>query len=144
MGEVEHATLIDYIFKQNSQKEKTMKKSNKIIAGYHLLTIIATIEGELDVKADSVIREYLSLEALVRLNLDDELDQIIALNDSNIEDHFIQKAQDYFDDSNESEREEFKLFAQDLIRADNEITQAENKYYRLLLKTWRDRETEEK
>ncbi|MGI9527228.1 MAG: TerB family tellurite resistance protein [Weeksellaceae bacterium] len=120
-----------------------MKKSNKIIAGYNLLNMIATVEGEIDAKADLVIREYLSSEALLRLNLDDELDEIIMLNESNADDHFIQKAKDYYDDSNENEREEFKHFAQDLIRADEEISDGENHCYKLLLKTWRAKDKEQ-
>lgn len=119
-----------------------MKKSNKIIAGYHLLTMIATAEGVIDASSDDVIREYLSVESLIRLNLDDELDQIINLKEEEFEPHFEQKARDFYDDSTESEREEFKLFAQDLIRADNKITKEENRHYRLLLKTWRSQEEE--
>lgn len=119
-----------------------MKKSNKIIAGYHLLTMLATAEGHLDAKSDDVIREYLSIESLIRLNLDDELDQIITLTESSFDVHFAKKARDFFDDSSHEEREEFILFAKDLIRADDEITDEENSLYRLLLKTWRSREEE--
>lgn len=120
-----------------------MKKSNRIIAGYHLLTMIATAEGELDAKSDDVIREYLSVESFVRLNLDDELDEIITLEESNYDQHFIQKAKDFYDDSSENEREDFKLFAKDLIRADDEISHEENRHYRLLLQTWRSKANEE-
>ena len=114
-----------------------MKKSNRIIAGYHLLTMIATAEGELDAKSDDVIREYLSVESFIRLNLDDELDQIITLQPSEFDSHFTDKACDFYDDSTEEEREEFKLFAKDLIRADDKISPEENRHYRLLLQTWR-------
>lgn len=120
-----------------------MKKSNKIIAGYHLLTMIATAEGELDGQSDAVIQEYLSIESLIRLNLDDELEQIITLQPSEFEEHFVNKACDFYDDSTQEEREEFKLFAKDLIRADDEITKEENDYYRLLLKTWRNKSKED-
>lgn len=119
-----------------------MKKSNKIIAGYHLLTMLATAEGHLDGKSDSVIREYLSFESIIRLDLDDELDQIIHLNEESSDAHFVAKANDYYDDSSREEREEFKLFAKDLIRADEEISDEENSLYRLLLKTWRAKEVE--
>lgn len=120
-----------------------MKKSNRIIAGYHLLTMIATAEGELDAKSDEVIREYLSVESLVRLNLDDELDEIIHLTPDDFDVHFVKKAQDFYDDSSTNEREDFKLFAKDLIRADDEITKEENRHYRMLLKTWRSKSQEE-
>ncbi|MXV38657.1 TerB family tellurite resistance protein [Flavobacteriaceae bacterium Ap0902] len=119
-----------------------MKKSNKLVAGYHLLNMIATVEGQIDAQADLVIRQYLSSEALLRVNLDDELDEIILLDESNFDDHFIQKAKDYYDDSNENEREEFKVFAQKLIRADDEISDGENHCYKLLLKTWRAKNEE--
>lgn|SRR5690554_3336295 len=114
-----------------------MKKSNKIIAGFHLLNMIATAEGELDGQTDSVIREYLSVESMIRLNLDDELEQIISLEKDKFESHFVQKALDFYDDSSKEEREEFKLFAKDLIRADDEISKKENSLYRLMLQTWR-------
>lgn len=120
-----------------------MKKSNKIVAGYHLLTMIATAEGELQAKSDEVIREYLSVESFVRLDLDDELDEIITLDEKDFDNHFVKKACEFFDDSTENEREEFKLFAKDLIRADEEITEEENRHYRLLLKTWRKKSQEE-
>lgn len=114
-----------------------MKKSNKIIAGFHLLNMIATAEGELDGQTDSVIREYLSVESMIRLNLDDELEQIISLEKDKFESHFVLKALDFYDDSSKEEREEFKLFAKDLIRADDEISKKENSLYRLMLQTWR-------
>ena len=120
-----------------------MKKSNKIVAGYHLLNMIATAEGELDAASDEVIREYLSVESFVRLNLDDELDEIIQLTENEFDDHFVKKAREFYDDSSENEREEFKLFAKDLIRADEEISSEENRHYRLLLKTWRSKSQEE-
>lgn len=119
------------------------KKSNKIVAGYHLLTMIATSEGEIDAKADGVIREYLSLESMVRLNLDDELEQIIHLDENTFNTHFEQKAKEFYEDSSNEEREEFKLFAKDLIRADEAISKEENRCYRLLLKSWRSKAQEE-
>ncbi len=115
-----------------------MRKSNRIVAGYHLLTMISTCEGTLDAAADSVIKEYLSVESLVRLNLDDELEQIINLNEDQYENHVRTKAEEFYEDSDDEEREEFKLFAKDLIRADEEISKIENDYYRLMLKTWRE------
>lgn len=121
-----------------------MKKSNKIIAGFHLLNMIATAEGQLDGRTDSVIREYLSVESMIRLDLDDELEQIIGLKKDKIEAHFIQKSLDFYDDSSPNEREEFKLFAQDLIRADEEISKVENSLYRLMLQTWRTRDEQKK
>ncbi|MDO5655315.1 MAG: TerB family tellurite resistance protein [Flavobacteriaceae bacterium] len=117
-----------------------MRKSNRIIAGYHLLNMIATAEGELDAKSDEVIREYLAVEALMRLNLDDELDELIQLAESEFDSHFKKKAIEFYDDSNEAEREEFKLFAKDLIRADDEISKEENRHYRMMLHAWRERD----
>lgn len=105
--------------------------------------MIATAEGELDAQSDTVIQEYLSVESLIRLNLDDELEQIITLQPSDFKGHFVQKSRDFFDDSTPNEREEFKLFAKDLIRADDEISKEENDYYRLLLQTWRTQTAEE-
>lgn len=114
-----------------------MNKSNKTIAGYHLLMIMSTVDETFHADADQIIREFLSKESPFKLNLDDELDKIINLSKEKAEEHFIKKAKDFYDDSNAEERDEFKEFAKKLLRADNEVSAKENDAYRTLLKTWK-------
>lgn len=94
-----------------------MSKSNKTIAGYHILMILSTIDQNFDPRADKIIKDFLSEEAPFPINLDNELEEIIALNNEDLEPHFIKKVDDYYDDSTSQERVELLNLAKSLIRA---------------------------
>ena len=117
-----------------------MSKSNKTIAGYHILMILSTVDNKFDSRADSVIREFLSEEAPFPMNLDNELDELILLNDEDLKNHFIKKVDDFHDDSTPQERTELLEFAKKLIRADEEITAEENKFYRILVREFKNKD----
>uniref|UniRef100_UPI0039A6B67C TerB family tellurite resistance protein n=1 Tax=Ornithobacterium rhinotracheale TaxID=28251 RepID=UPI0039A6B67C len=114
-----------------------MSKSNKTIAGYHILMLLSTIDEDFDFRADNIIREYLSDESPFSLNLDQDLEEIINLESTEVEKHFVSKVEDFYDDSTPEEREQFIEVAKKLIRADEDITDSENAFYKILLKTFR-------
>ena len=59
------------------------KKSNKSIAGYHLLMILSAIDGEFAPEEGMYIQRYLADEFPFKMNLDDELDTIATLKQKN-------------------------------------------------------------
>ncbi|MGC4128278.1 MAG: TerB family tellurite resistance protein [Bergeyella sp.] len=113
-----------------------MQKSNKPIAGYHLLMILSSVDGVFAPEEGMKIKEYLEEEFPFRINLDNELDIIANLNPEDWKDHFEFHARCFMEDSTEEERERFIKFAKSLIKADNEVTEDEYRFYKLLKKLW--------
>ncbi|MBV2166758.1 MAG: TerB family tellurite resistance protein [Kaistella sp.] len=113
-----------------------MQKSNKSIAGYHLLMILSSVDGEFAPAEGLKIQEYLAEEFPFKMNLDNELEAIAILQPEQWKDHFEFHARCFFDDSTEKERKDFLHFAKSLIKADDEVTEREHHFYRLLKNMW--------
>ncbi len=113
-----------------------MQKSNKPIAGYHLLMILSSVDGEFAPEEGMKIQEYLAEEFPFRMNLDNELEVIANLNPEDWKDHFEFHARCFFDDSTEKERKSFLKFAKELIKADEEVSDDEHRFYKLLKNLW--------
>lgn len=111
-------------------------KTNKTIAGYHLLMILSAIDFKFSPEEDGVIRSYLEKEFPFYVNLDKQMEIISNLKPSEWEDHFKLYMQDFYDDSTKDERISFLGFALSLIRADDIITKEENYYFNLLYTQW--------
>ncbi len=113
-----------------------MQKSNKPIAGYHLLMILSSVDGEFAPEEGLLIQQYLADEFPFRMNLDNELETLALLQPEEWKDHFEFHARCFQDDSTENEREKFVQFAKSLIKADHVVTDAEHTYYKLLKNLW--------
>lgn len=113
-----------------------MQKSNKSIAGYHLLMILSSVDGEFAPEEGIKIQEYLSEEFPFRMNLDNELEVISTLNPEDWKDHFEFHARCFYDDSTEKERKTFIKFAKSLIKADHQVLEDEHRFYKLLKNLW--------
>lgn len=113
-----------------------MPKSNKSIAGYHLLMILSAVDEEFSPEEGIKITDYLAEEFPFRINLDDELDIIATLRPAEREAHFKTKAQDFLEDSTPAERQAFITFAKSLIKADDSVTDEEHHFYTLLKNIW--------
>ncbi|KIA88650.1 tellurite resistance TerB family protein [Kaistella jeonii] len=113
-----------------------MQKSNKSIAGYHLLMILSSVDGEFAPEEGLKLQEYLAEEFPFKINLDDELDVIATLHADQWKDHFEFHAKCFFDDSTEEERKDFIKFAKSLIKADDKVSDQEHDYYMILKKIW--------
>lgn len=113
-----------------------MQKSNKPIAGYHLLMILSSVDGEFAPEEGLLIQQYLADEFPFRMNLDNELETLALLQPEEWKDHFEFHARCFQEDSTEGEREKFVQFAKSLIKADNVVTDAEHTYYKLLKNLW--------
>ena len=113
-----------------------MQKSNKPIAGYHLLMILSAVDGVFAPEEGMKIQEYLSEEFPFRINLDNELEVISTLQPEDWKDHFEFHARCFHEDSTENEREQFIKFAKSLIKADHEVREEEHRFYKLLKNLW--------
>lgn len=114
-----------------------MQKSNKSIAGYHLLMILSSVDGEFNASEGMKIQEYLAEEFPFRMNLDNELDAIASLRPEDWKDHFEFHAHCFLDDSIEEERQKFVQFAKELIKADDAVSDDEHRFYHLLKNIWK-------
>lgn len=114
-----------------------MQKSNKSIAGYHLLMILSAVDYEFTPEEGLKIQEYLMEEFPFRMNLDNELDIIATLQPEAWKDHFEFHARCFYDDSTEEERQNFAAFAKTLIKADEEVSDREHNFYKLMKHIWK-------
>ena len=113
-----------------------MQKSNKSIAGYHLLMILSSVDGEFAPAEGLKVQEYLAEEFPFKINLDNELDVIATLQPEDWKDHFEFHARCFYDDSIEEERKNFADFAKSLIKADEKVSEDEHRFYKLLKNIW--------
>ncbi len=113
-----------------------MQKSNKSIAGYHLLMILSAVDYKFHADEEKVIKEYMEDEFPFFVNLDNETEVIANLLPSDWKNHFEFHAQCFYDDSTEKEREDFRKFAKKLIKANDEVTAEEHEFYTLMKNTW--------
>ncbi|WP_027376291.1 tellurite resistance TerB family protein [Kaistella palustris] len=114
-----------------------MQKSNKSIAGYHLLMILSSVDGEFAPEEGLKLQQYLADEFPFQVDLDNELDIIATLPQEKWEGHFDFHAGCFYDDSTEEERQDFINFAKSLIKADEEVTEQEHKFYKTLKNKWK-------
>ncbi|RQP07648.1 MAG: TerB family tellurite resistance protein [Chryseobacterium sp.] len=112
-----------------------MQKSNKSIAGYHLLMILSMVDYKFNADEELVIKDYMATEFPFRMNLDDEMEKIAALQPFEWRDHFTFHAQCFCEDSTEEERKNFFEFAQALVGADGELDPREDEYLEILKST---------
>lgn len=111
-------------------------RTNKTIAGYHLLMILSAVDFKLVASEDLVIRDYLVKEIPFRINLDKEIEIISNLHPDEWESHFLKCMDDFYHDSIESERKDLVQFAMNLCKADEVITVEENKFLNMLFQAW--------
>lgn len=114
-----------------------MQKSNKSIAGYHLLMILSAVDNEFAPEEGMKIQEYLAEEFPFRMNLDNELDVIATLRPEDWKDHFEFHGRCFLEDSTEGERTKFIAFAKSLIKADDTVSEDEHRFYKLLKNVWK-------
>jgi hypothetical protein len=109
---------------------------NKTMAGYHLLMILSAVDFRVSGEEDRVIRQYLTEEFPIHVNLDKQMEVISSLHPDEWESHFLKAMDDFYDDATEIERHNLLRFALKLAKADNIITKEENHYLDLLFLNW--------
>lgn len=113
-----------------------MQKSNKSIAGYHLLMILSAVDYQFNIEEEKVIVQFLEEEFPFRLNLDNEMAEISNLAPKDWKKHFSFHAQCFYDDSVDKERQSFLQFAEKLIKIDNKVEKKENEFFQILQTTF--------
>lgn len=86
-------------------------RTNKTIAGYHLLMILSAVDYRIGAEEDAVIRDYIVEEFPFRVNLDKQMEIISNLRHDEWENHFQKMMDDFYDDSTEEERNSLLRFA---------------------------------
>lgn len=112
-------------------------RTNKTIAGYHLLMLLSAVDMRFFSKEDNVIREYLVQEFPIHVDLDSQMEIISNLHPDQWENHYRRMMDDFYDDSTEEERNNLLQFAIELTKADDVITKEENYYLNLMFDTWK-------
>jgi hypothetical protein len=115
-------------------------RTNKTIAGYHLLMILSAVDFRVGAHEDMVIRDYIITEFPFRVNLDKQMEIISNLHPTEWEEHFRKMMDDFYDDATEEERTSLLDFAVKLAAADNVVTKEENHYLNLLFEHWKPEE----
>ncbi len=112
------------------------RRYNKTIAGYHILMILSALDFEFHIEEEKIIREYLFQEFPFQVDLDREMEVISSLRHDEWLAHMTKCIDDFYADSTEEERNNFLKFAVYLVKADQEITESENEYLKLLFDAW--------
>ena len=111
-------------------------RTNKAIAGYHLLMILSAVDFRISGEKDMVIRQYLIDEFPFNVNLDKQMEIISRLRPEEWEEHYLKVMDDFYDDATDEERKNLIRFAIKLTKADKVITKEENYYLNLLFENW--------
>jgi len=113
-----------------------LKNLNKAEAGYHMLQLLAAVDGKFGAKEDLIIRNYLVENYPFHVELDGAIDALSKLNPEDYILHFQKCMDDFFQDSEEEERTSFLKFAVELVKADDEVTKKENIFLKTLFDAW--------
>jgi hypothetical protein len=112
------------------------RKLNKPLAGFHLLSLIAQADGKFAKEEGDVIIKYLSETFPFQISLDEEVEFLSTLSRDKYMEHFRKVKDDFYEDTNQKERNHFLDFAVKLAKADNEIPEEENVYLVELFNSW--------
>jgi uncharacterized tellurite resistance protein B-like protein len=109
---------------------------NKTLAGYHLLMIIASIDGNVSKEEEKIIKKYIRLNYSFLSNLEEETKMLESLPQELYYNHFCKVAVDFFGQSNPKERMDLIHFIMKIIIVDKKVTVQENKYLNELYNLW--------
>jgi uncharacterized tellurite resistance protein B-like protein len=112
------------------------RKLNKPIAGFHLLMILTHADGKFAKEEGDVIIEYLTETFPFRVEIDEEVHFLSTLERDKYMEHFRKAMNDFYEDTNQHERDEFLAFAVKLVKADNVIAEEENIFLKELFNSW--------
>lgn len=116
-----------------------MSHSNrKAIAGYHMLMILAAVDGEINKKEDHIIKAYLEENLKGLPSLENEMRVIRALPSADYAVHFNNSMNQFYLHSTKAERNHFLDMATRLVAADKEISQRENLFLNELFNAWEE------
>ena len=109
---------------------------NKPIAGFNMLMILSAVDGKFYGKEDIVIMKWIEKEMPVHVNLEKEIEKLSALKSEDYMIHFQKCMADFYEDTEEKERNEFLRYAIQLTKAVEPITPEENIFLDELFNAW--------
>lgn len=109
---------------------------SKTLAGYHLLMIIASVDGNVVKEEEKVIRKYVKLNYSFLSNLDEETAMLSNLPQELYFNHFCKVAIDFYGQSTLKERMDLIHFVMKVILADKNVSVQENRYLNELYNLW--------
>jgi uncharacterized tellurite resistance protein B-like protein len=119
-----------------TEKIIDMVTFSKTLAGYHLLLIMASVDGSLSKEEEKVIRKYVKMNYSFLSNLDEETLMLNNLPQELYYNHFCKASIDFYGQTNLKERIDFLDFVMKIILADKKVTNEENKYLNELYNLW--------
>lgn len=109
---------------------------NKSLAGYHMLTILAAVDGRFSDSEDAIILEYMTEEKLSKEDLGTHISYLHELKKEDYSIHFNSAMDAFYMNSSNEERTHFLDQAVRLVMADNLLTPRENLFIDELFDTW--------
>lgn len=106
------------------------------VAGYHILMILAEVDGQVATEENAVIRQYLEERHPLQLDPNYEVAFLDAMDRGHYNELFEQAANEYYMNSTIEQRVSFIQFAFDIIKADDKITKEENIFLNMLYDLW--------
>ncbi len=113
-----------------------MKKSNKDILGFQMLSMLSQVDGDFTAEEGRIIVDYITKNFPLGSNLDAAMDELSLVDIEDYMPHFEKAAIDFMEESNEKERIDFLRFAMKLINADEIIAREEDKMISNLFTWW--------
>ena len=114
----------------------TQTRKNKDIAGYLILSILASADGDFDPREGTVIVDYINQNFPLGGNFIEAIDIISTTKEEDYPLLLQQCAEDFYADSTEKERLDFMDFALKLVRADDDVSSDESWMISKLYQFW--------
>ncbi|MEP7265381.1 MAG: hypothetical protein ABI772_12825 [Bacteroidota bacterium] len=109
---------------------------SKPVAGYHMLMILADVDGQTSDKEMKVIRKYMSENFSEDIDFDLETEKIRNINPVDYPLHFNDAMNSFYLESSREDRNHFLDFAVKLVIADKNISPKENLFLHELFMAW--------
>jgi uncharacterized tellurite resistance protein B-like protein len=113
-----------------------IKKMNKAEAGFHLLMLLSLADNDSIKQEHDVIIDYLNDRFEDSFDLIKEQAFLKVLPNEERENHFRETAEHFYSISSEDERHTLTRFAMDVVMADEDMQNNENKLINLLYDCW--------
>ncbi len=111
---------------------------NQAIAGYHMLMILSTVDGEVNKKEERIILSFLEENYNTIPNLQSEMAAMNALPSEDYAVHFNNAMNQFYMNSTKAERNHFLNMATRLVIADKKISPRENLFLNELYNAWEE------
>ena len=109
---------------------------SKTVAGYHMLMILAAVDGRTSERELKVIRKYMSENFSDDIDFDTETEKVRNINPVDYPVHFNDCMNSFYLESAPEDRNHFLDFAVKLVIADKNVSPKENLFLNELFSAW--------